>query len=87
MTDESGQPLLDQTDDEGVTLRERLAQSSEQLDRVRSDPRVANSPLAGIFDALGGALGSSGDDEAIDPPEGADTALRRSGSDERPPGS
>ena len=87
MTDESGQPLLDQTDDEGVSLRERLAQSGEQLDRMRSDPRIANSPLAGIFDALGGALGGDPDDGAVDPPEGADTAQRRSRSDQPPPSS
>ena len=87
MTDESGQPLLDQTDDEGVSLRERLAESSEQLDRMRSDPRIANSPLAGIFDALGGALGGDPDDGAVDPPEGADTAQRRSRSDQPPPSS
>jgi hypothetical protein len=70
MTDESGRPLLDQTDDEGVTLRERLAQSTEQLDRMRSDPRIANSPLAGIFDALGGG------DEA--PPDSPDANEPRS---------
>ncbi|MDX2378595.1 MAG: DUF2207 domain-containing protein [Acidimicrobiia bacterium] len=64
MTDESGQPILDQTDDEGVTLRERLAESQGQLDRMRSDPRIANSPIAGILDNLGGALaGGQGDQE------------------------
>ncbi len=33
-TDADGRPILDQTDDDGVTLRDRLAESSEQLDRL-----------------------------------------------------
>lgn len=63
MTDESGRPLLDQTDDDGVTMRERLAESQDQLDRLRNDPRFANSPLGGILDALGGATSDDTDDD------------------------
>lgn len=73
MTDESGRPILDQTDEEGVSLRERLEESQGRLDRMRSDPRIANSPLAGIFDALGGALDPPDRDrragDALPPPE------------------
>jgi hypothetical protein len=71
MTDDSGRPLLDQTDDEGVTLRERLTESQGQLDRMRADPDLANSPLAGIFDAIGGALGR-GTESATDEPTRGD---------------
>ena len=52
MTDEDGRSILEQTDDDGVTLGQRLAESREQLDRLRNDPRIASSPLAGLFDAL-----------------------------------
>lgn len=46
MTDEQGRPVLDQTDDDGVTLRERLAESTSQLDRALADPRIAGSGIA-----------------------------------------
>ena len=71
MTDESGRPLLDQVDDEGVTLRERLSESQGQLDRMRSDPRLADSPLAGIFDAIEAAL-ATGTESGTDEPTRAD---------------
>ncbi len=54
MTDENGRPLLEQTDDEGVTIEQRLQESRQQLDRMRNDPRIASSPLAGLFDAFAG---------------------------------
>ena len=55
MTDEDGRPLLDQRDESGVTLRDRLAESSEQLERLRNDPRVAGNPVVGkLLDALSG---------------------------------
>lgn len=55
MTDEQGRPLLDQTDDDGVTLRERIDESRGQLDALRDDPQVARTPLLGqILDSLGG---------------------------------
>ena len=47
MTDEQGRPLLDQTDDDGVTLRQRLDENASQLDRLRNDPRVAANPVFG----------------------------------------
>jgi hypothetical protein len=80
MTDESGRPILDQTDDEGVTLRERLSESQGQLDRMRSDPRLADSPLAGLFDAIGGALGGARGDAQAD---GAD---QQTGGGQNPDG-
>jgi hypothetical protein len=55
MTGEDGRPLLEQTDDEGVTLEQRLSEGRSQLDQLRRDPRVASSPLAGFLDALTGA--------------------------------
>jgi hypothetical protein len=54
MTGEDGRPLLEQTDDEGVTLEQRLREGRSQLDQLRRDPRVASSPLAGFLDALAG---------------------------------
>lgn len=53
MTDEDGEPVLDHVDDEGVTLRERMVQGQDQLDRLRADPRFTNSPILGkLLDAL-----------------------------------
>ncbi len=52
MTDDEGRPILDQRDDDGVTLRDRLDESRDQLERARQDPRIRNSPLAGLLDAL-----------------------------------
>ena len=68
MTDEQGRPILDQTDDEGVPLRQRLDEARRQLDdaqleRVarevprRSDGTPALENLGGL---LRGLLGSSG---------------------------
>lgn len=51
-TDEHGRPILDQTDDEGVTMRERLQQSNDQMAALRDDPRIRNSPIAGFLDAF-----------------------------------
>jgi hypothetical protein len=51
-TDKDGNPILDQVDDEGVSMRERLQQSNEQIASLRNDPRLANSPLAGFLDAF-----------------------------------
>jgi hypothetical protein len=56
MTGEDGRSLLEQTDDEGVTLEQRLSEGRSQLDQLRRDPRVASSPLAGFLDALTGAM-------------------------------
>ena len=39
ITDDEGRSLLEQTDDEGVTLERRLHESREQLHRLRADPR------------------------------------------------
>jgi hypothetical protein len=66
MTDESGRPLLDQTDDEGVTMRRRIEQSHGQLDRLRNDPRLASSPLAGLLDSVLGGITDAGDADADD---------------------
>ena len=53
MTDEDGKPMLDHVDEGGVTLRERMVEGQDQLDRLRADPRFASSPLfAKLFDAL-----------------------------------
>ena len=53
MTGPDGTPVLDQTDDDGVTIRERLAEGQSRLDQLRDDPRVARTPLLGqIFDTL-----------------------------------
>lgn len=51
-TDADGNPILDQVDDEGVSLRERMADSDDQLERMRNDPRIKNSPIAGLLDAF-----------------------------------
>ena len=50
--DADGNPVLDQVDDEGVTMRDRLRQSSDQIAALRDDPRLKNSPLAGFLDAF-----------------------------------
>lgn len=63
-TDAEGKPVLDQVDDEGVTMRERLRQSNDQIAALREDPRLKNSPLAGFLDAF---VGPS--DDAIDDPD------------------
>lgn len=55
MTGEDGRPLLEQIDDEGVALEQRLSASRSQLDQLRNDPRIASSPLAGFLDAFTGA--------------------------------
>ncbi len=62
LTDEDGRPMLDQTDDEGVTMRQRLEESKQQLDAVRNDPRLANSPMGGLLDAFLGS-GTRDDDQ------------------------
>ena len=51
-TDEEGRPILDQTDDDGVTMRERLQQSNDQMAALRNDPRLKNTPIAGFLDAF-----------------------------------
>ncbi len=51
-TDEHGRPVLDQTDESGVTLREHLAESRSGLDELRHDQRIANSPIAGLLDSF-----------------------------------
>jgi hypothetical protein len=59
MTDEDGVPMLDQVDDEGVTLRARMVEGQDQLDRLRADPRLSRSPLFGkLLDALDPDKGS-----------------------------
>ncbi len=50
--DEDGRPLLEQTDDEGRTLQDKLAEATSQLDKVRNDPRLKNSPIGGVLDAF-----------------------------------
>lgn len=57
-TDADGNSVLDQVDEDGVTVRERLRQGNQQIAALRDDPRLRNSPLAGFLDALGG--GASG---------------------------
>lgn len=71
ITDEEGRPLLEQTDEEGVTLGQRLGEGRGHLDRLRCDPRVANSPLAGLFSAFTGDNGDQRptDHQDIDEPE------------------
>ena len=51
-TDEQGNSVFDQVDEEGVTVRERLRESNAQIEAMRNDPRVKNSPLAGFLDAF-----------------------------------
>jgi hypothetical protein len=57
ITDGDGTPILEQTDDDGVTLGERLQEGRDQIDRLRADPKIASSPLAGLLDALASGLG------------------------------
>lgn len=57
ITDDDGTPILEQTDDEGVTLGQRLQEGRDQIDRLRADPKIASSPLAGLLDALASGLG------------------------------
>lgn len=52
MKDETGRPILEQTDDDGVTLAEKLAEGRTRLDELRRDPRIASSPIAGFLDAF-----------------------------------
>jgi len=76
ITDDEGRSILEQTDDDGVTLGERLREGSEQLDRLRNDPRVASSPLAGFLDAFAGASSddaAAGDATGDEPGEPTDT--------------
>lgn len=74
MTGEDGRPLLEQADDDGVTLEQRLRESRGQLDQLRRDPRVASSPLAGFLDALAGGIPdpNDGDDDGDDDGDGDD---------------
>ena len=51
-TDEHGSAVLDQVDEHGVTVRERLRESNAQIEAMRDDPRLRNSPLAGFLDAF-----------------------------------
>ena len=69
---DDGRPLLDQTDDEGVTMRERLAQSSSELDRLRNDPRLRNSPVGGLLDAFLSGGDEPDDDRSADADADAD---------------
>ena len=64
-TDEDGRPILDRTDDEGVTMRERLQQSNDQMAALRNDPRLKNTPIAGFLDAFMSS-GERGDDRSVD---------------------
>jgi hypothetical protein len=57
ITDDEGNSILEQTDDEGVTLGERLQQGRDQIDRLRTDPKIASSPLGGLLDAFASGLG------------------------------
>jgi hypothetical protein len=51
-----------------VTLRDRLAENSEQLEQLRSDPRVAGNPIVGkLLDALSGV--DRGDEGPTDDPD------------------
>lgn len=50
--DDRGRPVLDQTDGDGVSIRERLRESNDQLAALRDDPRVRDSPIAGFLDAF-----------------------------------
>jgi len=70
-TDEQGRPLLDQTDDQGVTLRDRMAEGQGRLDQLLGDPRVAGDPLIGsVLGALAGtgAPPGSADEPDVDGP-------------------
>lgn len=63
---DEGRRMLDTPDDEGVTPRSRLATAQGQLDRLRRDPRLRNSPFGGLLDSLGklagpGATGAASD--------------------------
>lgn len=69
--DENGRPFLDQTDGEGVSLRERLAEASAQLDDVRNDPRVRDSPIGGMLDALLSEQDDRGASRREPPPNGS----------------
>lgn len=56
LRDEEGRPVLEHTDDDGVTLRERLADVSEQLDDARS--QAADEPVArGLLDRVEKMMG------------------------------
>jgi hypothetical protein len=73
MTDEQGRPILDAADDDGVTAREHLARSRAEIDRLRTDPRIASTPLLGkILDTLAGDGRSDDPRPADDPPHHGD---------------
>lgn len=69
ITDAEGRSVLEQTDDDGVTLAERLREGRQQLNQMRADPRVASSPLAGLFDALAGGRADERSDDSPDAEE------------------
>jgi hypothetical protein len=70
MTDEQGRPVLDATDEDGVSARDHLARSRAELERLRRDPRVAGTPLLGqILDTLAGD-GRPDDPRPADHPPG-----------------
>jgi len=76
ITDEPGRSILEQTDDDGVTLGDRLREGGEHLERLRHDPRVASSPLAGLLDAFARGRSDAGDarpSDADDVPDGDST--------------
>lgn len=68
-TGDDGRSFLDQTDDDGVTMREKLAASEDQIEQLRRDPRIANSPLGGLLDAFAPKSGRSDtlDDQSEEP--------------------
>ena len=63
-TDEHGRPVLDQTDESGVTLREHLVESQGRIDERRHDPRITNSPIAGLLDSFTSPPGAGDGPEA-----------------------
>ena len=70
ITDDEGNSILEQTDDEGVTLGERLQHGRDQIDRLRTDPKIASSPLGGLLDAFASGLG--GESSTPNQPPGQD---------------
>lgn len=64
MTDDRGRPLLDQPDDDGVSMRQRIEQSQGRLDQLRNDPRLASSPFGELLDSFLGGVADTEPEES-----------------------
>jgi hypothetical protein len=65
-TDHNGRPVLDQVDEDGMSLRQRLDESREQIDKALAEPDALDrNPLLGQI--LGTLMGDGPSDDKSDP--------------------